>query len=45
MAKGRSDLPTDAIMQYVLWLGQPDVYEPGPDEDARPLVFELDEAA
>ncbi len=44
VAKGRSHIPTEAIRQYVLWLGQPDLYEPGPDEDARPLVYELESA-
>jgi len=43
IARGRSHLPVEAIKQYVLWLGQPDVYEPGPDEDARPLVYELED--
>ena len=42
IAKGRSYLPTEAIQQYILWLGQPDIYEPDPDEDARPLVYELE---
>ncbi len=42
VAKARSHIPTESIRQYILWLGQPDIYEPGPDEDARPLVYELE---
>ncbi len=42
LAKARSHIPAEAIKQYLMWLAQPDVYEPGPDEDARPLVYELE---
>ena len=42
IAKSRSHIPVEAIRQYILWLAQPDIYEPGPDEDARPLVYELE---
>ncbi len=45
VAKSRSQISLVAITQYVMWLGQPDVYEPGPDTDARPLVYDLDETA
>ena len=43
VAKARSHVPVEAIRQYILWLGQPDIYKPGPDEDARPLVYELED--
>lgn len=45
VAKARTQVPTEAMVQFVLWLGQPDRYEPGPDPDARPLVFEPEEKA
>lgn len=39
-AKNRSTLPIEAMKQWVVWITQPSVYVPGPDFDARPLVFE-----
>ena len=43
ISKSRAQIPFEAIKQYVLWLGQPDVFEPGVDTDARMLVFEIDQ--
>ena len=44
VSKARGHVPFEAIRQYILWLGQADRYTPGPDPDARPLVFDLEEA-
>lgn len=42
IAKYRSQASIEAVVQYIMWLGQPDLFEPGPDTDARPLVYDLD---
>lgn len=39
IAKARAHVPIKAVAQYMQWLGQPDIFEPGPDDDARPLVY------
>lgn len=39
-AKNRTNLPIEAMKQWLVWVTQPSVYVPGPDYDARPLVYE-----
>ena len=44
-ARWRRVLPFESVRQYLLWLTQPDLLEPGIDADAKPLVIDLPEQA